>query len=588
MSVKSSLSSIPYSPRSTTRGALISNAVRIAHSDSTAQLYHPKPSRYTSVPRVVEGWSATDDAVGTAEDCTTSAGPLLQSIPRIWCPDSMESSRSISTEAPSSGTEGTQFAPLGTIHSCPTTPWVPVLPPKHHEYLSNWLLPQSTTSSLSNALCSDILPPAEETQPALLHSLPTTPAMSQAALSSSPPETPHLPLSSSSSPPTALCSPASCSPIVSHTEDETQSVPPGTIRTLPPTPTTHASFLPQESDVPSSLYTPLATPWMSVPPSPSTNTRFLELEPASSLSAARASPRLASLTPSHTEDATQLVVPDATPLTPAIRPRYSSRPRKYHGFPLRGDPRVPSSTSSLSVHNKYFSPPNTSTALPLPPSPLPLITPLPPLEPQTASKSGFKHKRRTHTKWKSPARFYVVKSAHSTAPRRIPIVTGKFRVTKPRAAGRVASPSSHSGKHKQHLCRRGCGYSTDLRGDIVRHNKTCSDGVKEFFCIGKPVDEIPDSESIVEAVEWPGAEDMLFAKGCGRSYARKDAYNRHLKRTGKHGCVGDSTGAWWVNEKVHNALALATAEYVTSFVLLFAARADDRRRYEAKQKARRR
>lgn len=507
------------SPSLTTRGAFISNSERVALSDSTAGLYHPSPSRYDSVPRIVEDWSATDDLVGTAEDCTTSAWTLLPRAPRYRD------------------------------------------------------LPQGSTSSLSNALSSE-----DEAQP-LLHSFPTTPAMSQDALPSSSPETPYLPLGSSSPPPTALCSPARTFPTLSHTEDETQFVPPGTRSTLPSTPATPALFLPQESVLHGTLTT-LAIP---VLPSTSKASRLLLLEPPSSLSAARASPKLSSPTPSHTEDDTQLMVPDTTLLTPAIRPGYSSRPRRYHSCILSSVPRVASPISSLSVHNGYFAPPSASTALPLIPPPLasPSET-----RSKATSKSGLERKRHTHTKLTSSTKFYSPKSAHSTARREIPIVTGKISVAKQRAAARGASPSSHSETHKQHLCHRGCGYSTDLRGDVVRHDKRCRGGRKEYFCIGKPVDEIPDSESIVEAVEWPGAENMLFAKGCGKSFSRKDAYERHLRNPKNSGCVGDLDGAWWANEKVKNALAVT--EYVASFALLFAAHADDCHRYQPIQNARRR
>lgn len=177
-----------------------------------------------------------------------------------------------------------------------------------------------------------------------------------------------------------------------------------------------------------------------------------------------------------------------------------------------------------------------------------------------------------------------MKSAHSSARREVPIVTGKINITQWRAARRVATPSSDSEEQETHYCPRRCGYSAKRRGDIGRHDETCRGDSKAFFCIGIPVDEVTDPAGVLQVVEWPGAENMFFAMGCGGSYARKDAYKRHLHDHPKHKCEGSVDGAWWANEKVQNALALAVTEYVASFALLFAACANDRCRYKAKQK----
>lgn len=183
-----------------------------------------------------------------------------------------------------------------------------------------------------------------------------------------------------------------------------------------------------------------------------------------------------------------------------------------------------------------------------------------------------------------------MKSVHLSVCREVPIVTGKITITQWRAATRVASPSLHSQEDEMNLCHRRCGYSTKTPTDLVRHNNTCKGDSKAYFCIGIPVDEVTDAAGVLQVVEWPGAENMFFAMGCGQAYARKDAYQRHLGAHPKRKCEGSVHGAWWANEKVQNALALAVTQYVASFALLFPACANDRCRYQAKQeqKARRR
>lgn len=88
--------------------------------------------------------------------------------------------------------------------------------------------------------------------------------------------------------------------------------------------------------------------------------------------------------------------------------------------------------------------------------------------------------------------------------------------------------------------------SNRRRPDLIKHIKThlqMQEPDADWVCCGVPMEKAAlYKDKDISRVESFGKTGMLMVGGCGKTFTRKENYNRHLKRLQ---CVGDVNG-WWL------------------------------------------
>lgn len=116
--------------------------------------------------------------------------------------------------------------------------------------------------------------------------------------------------------------------------------------------------------------------------------------------------------------------------------------------------------------------------------------------------------------------------------------SGKMR--KPSYVVAAASISAASGTDEDGVLKCPvCGFSqsTQRKGDFLRHLRTHQDAkLTRYVCCGVPADH-PVAASLSPGHSIRLYKGREFFGGCGKSYSRMDALQRHL---GKLGCAGGS------------------------------------------------
>ena len=84
----------------------------------------------------------------------------------------------------------------------------------------------------------------------------------------------------------------------------------------------------------------------------------------------------------------------------------------------------------------------------------------------------------------------------------------------------------------------------DLRRHIRAHTAKAQ---KDWICCGVPVQLARkykvDRRTVASSTRYWAETGMMMVGGCAISFARRDAYRRHLKDC-KVKCVGDAEGYW--------------------------------------------
>jgi len=114
--------------------------------------------------------------------------------------------------------------------------------------------------------------------------------------------------------------------------------------------------------------------------------------------------------------------------------------------------------------------------------------------------------------------------------------TREVRAATPTSAGKTRRPVAHA---KSFLECPKCKYkkSVSRRADFLRHLKTHEDPkLTRYVCCGIPIH--PAAATLRPKHSVCFYKGLGFYGGCGKSYARMDALQRHIR---KSNCVGAST-----------------------------------------------
>ena len=178
-------------------------------------------------------------------------------------------------------------------------------------------------------------------------------------------------------------------------------------------------------------------------------------------------------------------------------------------------PAVPSFSSETTALGLYYS--NTPQNFQLPPLSIQtdasILSPLAPAPTAEARK---------------------VRAVAPTAPTKR-VRSGKTHAVAAAAAA-AAIATSTAGEEGVLKCPV-CGFSqaTRRKGDFLRHMRTHQDAkLTRYVCCGIPA-ALPAAASLGTGHPVRLYKDLEFVGGCGRSYSRMDALQRHL---GRSGCAG--------------------------------------------------